>query len=92
MESFGQPGHARIHSLNTNGSNGAMDPSLPPYSQINNVNHFNFSIINNGSGNNTNPVFNTNPSSNLTDSLQNIIKASAPFKHVSTPKAVPNKV
>ena len=83
--SYGQgAGHGRLHSLNSTNSG----DSHVPYSQINNVNHFNFSIINNSPGNNTNPVFNA--TTNLTDSLHSIIKANAPY--LGTPKAGPAKV
>lgn len=47
------------------------------------MNHFNFSIINNSPGNNTNPVFNA--TTNLSDSLHSIIKANVPY--LGTPKA-----
>lgn len=82
--SYTQGGHGRLHSLNSTNSG----DSHVPYSQINNVNHFNFSIINNSPGNNTNPVFNA--TTNLTDSLHSIIKANAPY--LGTPKGAPTKV
>ena len=94
MESFntqGQSqGHGRILSINSTTSGAAPDQNGQPYSQINNVNHYNFSIINNSPGNSTNPMFNN--TTNLTDSLQSIIKGNAPFSHLGTPKANNQKV
>ena len=97
MESFNtqgqsQGGHGRILSINSTTSGAVPDQNTAgqPYSQINNVNHYNFSIINNSPGNSTNPMFNN--TTNLTDSLQSIIKGNAPFSHLGTPKANNQKV
>ena len=92
MESFNTQGatggHGRMLSINSNNPAAEQQQNGQPYSQINNVNHYNFSIINNSPGNSTNPMFNN--TTNLTDSLQSIIKGNAPFSHMGTPKASNN--